>query len=221
MQPALPQSHKPAGTALGDPIEVGAALAVYGDAHRLQPLTLAASKSWVGHAEPAAGLAGLLFGHTASTHGLALPLMHLRTVNPYVASTLEQQQQAAGRAAVAPALLPKQAGGLPAAASVRQGAAWGVSAFAFQGTNAHALLAAAPLESASVHAATAAAPAWHNKRLYVLPEAHLLIEAASVSSRGTAQRRVAFHAELAGASLAFLWDHQVMGKPLFPGELGS
>ncbi len=211
-----------AGTALGDPIEVGAALAVYGDGPRLQPLALAASKSWVGHAEPAAGLAGLLFGHAAATHALALPLMHLRTVNPYVASTLEQQQQAAGRAAVAPAVLPKQGGGLATAAAGQQHAAWGISAFAFQGTNAHALLAAAPLEASNAIAATAAAPAWHNKRLYVLPEAHLLIATASVSSpSAAAQRRVAFHAELASASLAFLWDHQVMGKPLFPGGLGS
>lgn len=181
---------------------------------------MAASKSWVGHAEPAAGLAGLLFAHAAATHALALPLMHLRTVNPYVASTLEQQHQAAGRTAVAPAVLPKQAGGLPAASPGQPGAAWGISAFAFQGTNAHALLAAAPLEAAGVAAPTAAAPAWHNKRLYVLPEAHLLIATASLGGpSGAAQRSVAFHAELAGASLAFLWDHQVMGKPLFPGEL--
>lgn len=179
---------------------------------------MAASKSWVGHAEPAAGLAGLLFAHAAATNALALPLMHLRTVNPYVASTLEQQQQAAGRAAVAPAVLPKQAGGLPVALPGQQGASWGISAFAFQGTNAHALLAAAPLEAASVAAPTSTAPAWHNKRLYVLPEAHMLIATASLSGpSGAAQCSVAFHAELAGASLAFLWDHQVMGKPLFPG----
>lgn len=54
------------GTPLGDPIEVGAALAVLGKQQdaglhpfRKVPLTLAAVKSRLGHTEPAAGAAGL------------------------------------------------------------------------------------------------------------------------------------------------------------------
>ena len=200
---------------------MGAALAVYCEPGRRQPLALAASKSWVGHAEPAAGLAGLLFAHATATGALALPLMHLRSVNPYVASTLEQQQQASAGwpTAPAPALLPKQGGALAGAGA--EPAAWGVSAFAFQGTNAHAVVAAAlQPDACAVHATTALAPVWHQKRHYVLPVAHLLI-AATVCSGAGAQRRVAFHAELAGASLAYLWDHQVMGKALFPGAASA
>ena len=51
-----------AGTALGDPIEVGAALAVFGTKQpaRQQPLELSAAKTTVGHAEPAAGAVGTL-----------------------------------------------------------------------------------------------------------------------------------------------------------------
>ena len=46
------------GTPLGDPIEVGAALAVLrGSAH---PVALTAAKSTAGHAEPAAGAVSLL-----------------------------------------------------------------------------------------------------------------------------------------------------------------
>ena len=212
-----------AGTSLGDPIEVGAALAVYSEAPRQQPLALAASKSWVGHAEPAAGLAGLLFAHATATQALSLPLLHLRAVNPYVASTLEQQQQqqqkGSSGGAVAPALLPKQGGALPAA-EARETSTWGVSTFAFQGTNAHAVLAAVSGSSSSVAVQLEQLPAWQGKRQYVLPEAHLLITAATVSAAG-ASRRVLFHAELAAASLAFLWDHQVMGKGIFPGEASA
>jgi acyl transferase domain-containing protein len=53
------------GTPLGDPIEVGAAAAVLqprgaaaGAAAPIAPLTLSSSKSWFGHAEPAAGMLG-------------------------------------------------------------------------------------------------------------------------------------------------------------------
>lgn len=44
-----------AGTSLGDPIEMGAAAAVYGRRPSGASLTLFTSKTWLGHAEPAAG----------------------------------------------------------------------------------------------------------------------------------------------------------------------
>ena len=46
------------GTPLGDPIEVGAALAVLSGSRT--PVRLTAAKSRVGHAEPAAGAIGML-----------------------------------------------------------------------------------------------------------------------------------------------------------------
>lgn len=59
-----PFSSYPAGTPLGDPIEVGAAWAVLGGKAgpqgRQRPLVLASDKSSVGHTEPAAGLSGVL-----------------------------------------------------------------------------------------------------------------------------------------------------------------
>jgi acyl transferase domain-containing protein len=213
-----------AGTSLGDPIEVGAALAVYSKAPRQQPLILAASKSWVGHAEPAAGLAGLLFAHAAVTQALTLPLLHLNAVNPYVATALDQSASSADGGASA--LLPKQGGAGPRPADAREAAAaiWGVSAFAFQGSNAHAVLASGSLPAVPVLAAEdTQGPVWQRKRHYVLPPANLLISAASVTAAasgvgGGRTRRAVFHAELAAASLAFMWDHQVMGKAIFPGE---
>ena len=60
------------GTPLGDPIEVGAVLAVVRG--RGQPVALSAAKSHVGHAEPAAGAVGLLQVHR---HLRLLPLICL------------------------------------------------------------------------------------------------------------------------------------------------
>ena len=46
------------GTPLGDPIEVGAAAAIFGSG-RQTPLCLGAAKSVLGHTEPAAGATGM------------------------------------------------------------------------------------------------------------------------------------------------------------------
>ncbi len=85
---ALPAFSLAAGTPLGDPIEVGALAAVLLRAGlpRAAPLHLTAAKSFMGHAEPAAGVVGtaklaLVLGHQAAD-----PLLHLASVNPYVAS---------------------------------------------------------------------------------------------------------------------------------------
>ena len=47
------------GTPLGDPIEVGAAVAVFGAQPGRAPLCLGAAKSLLGHTEPAAGATGM------------------------------------------------------------------------------------------------------------------------------------------------------------------
>jgi hypothetical protein len=196
----------------------------------------------VGHAEPAAGLAGLLFARAAASQGLSLTLLHLRAVNTYVANALEQQPVKGG---VAPALLPKQSGPGPFTSSLPT---WGVSAFAFQvgggctacplgvachawsalteacpllqGTNAHAVLSADASTSLSPgqRASIALQPRWLSTRHYVLPTANLLVGSAAVHMASGPGRLAVFQSELVGASMAFLWDHQVLGKAIFPGE---
>ncbi len=81
----------PAGTPLGDPIEVGAANAVLleGQGSRRTPLALLASKSWLGHAEPAAGMVGIAHAALASTHLSTLGVSNLRQLNPYVVSSMK------------------------------------------------------------------------------------------------------------------------------------
>lgn len=53
------------------------------------PLTVASDKSGVGHTEPAAGMSGLVHAVAAAVNHAALPLLHLRGLNPYLISTLE------------------------------------------------------------------------------------------------------------------------------------
>ncbi len=64
------------GTALGDPVEAGAAAAVLSDPAR--PLALMASKTWSGHAEPAAGMVAMAHAQAALSGRQLLPLLHLR-----------------------------------------------------------------------------------------------------------------------------------------------
>ena len=92
------------GTPLGDPIEVGAVAEVHlGTTRRTQkakeswseaqsspPLAFMSSKSWVGHAEPASGVVGLLQAFFASSQHASLPLFHLRSLNPFVTSALSE-----------------------------------------------------------------------------------------------------------------------------------
>ena len=79
------------GTGLGDPIEVGAAFAVFRSAVAgTQPLELQAAKNRLAHTEPAAGAVGL--AAAAARLGRAdagARFLHLRALNPYVASIAE------------------------------------------------------------------------------------------------------------------------------------
>lgn len=147
----VPCTFRPAGTALGDPIEVGAALTVWAappasrqlSAH---PLELAAAKSVLGHAEPAAGAAGMLRALQRLASASPSGTLHLSAVNPYIAASLEgaggSVPQCSGTAAALPAWMPRSPSSAASPGSGGGGRA-GVSGFAFQGTNAHVVLACA------------------------------------------------------------------------------
>ena len=143
------------GTPLGDPIEVGAALEALLRPQGAEPpfdtppfpqqgtilsssLRLLGSKSTVGHAEPAAGLTALIYAVHQACGRMALPLEHLRTLNPHVAGALQSQQQQQSDTACRRVGAPRQfepmmaakPSGYRSAADV--GICIGVSAFAFQ-----------------------------------------------------------------------------------------
>ena len=114
------------GTALGDPIEVEAAAAVYGEGRDPErPLLLGSVKTNVGHLEAAAGVAGVIKVLLAMQEGMIPKHLHFERPNPRVDWE-----------------------GLPVRV-VSEGAGWpeserpylaAVSSFGYSGTNAHLIV---------------------------------------------------------------------------------
>jgi acyl transferase domain-containing protein len=192
-----------AGTALGDPIEVGAAVAVlHGGQY---PLNMTAVKSWVGHAEPAAGIVGTLHSFVQASFFTHNPVARLTTVNPYVSNTLAGMD-AAGQ----PQLLRQQAA-VVHQPPVDQGSAQlhrGASAFAFQGTNAHVILTVDHRISSNTPVG-ATHGLWHRARLWYICTAHCLSQQYLVRRLRNQSTTVCIETELRSAHLGFILDHKV------------
>ncbi|HEY3909045.1 MAG TPA: beta-ketoacyl synthase N-terminal-like domain-containing protein [Stellaceae bacterium] len=114
------------GTALGDPIEMHALKAVFGGRER--PLFVGSVKSNIGHAEAAAGVAGLIKAVLMLGHGAVPASLHFNKLNPHI------------DLGDAPLVVPTALQALPELASI------GVSSFGFSGTNAHLVVERAPSE---------------------------------------------------------------------------
>lgn len=119
------------GTSLGDPVEVSALANVYGQGRRSDdPLFLGSVKANIGHAEAAAGIAGLIKVALAMKHGYIPPQLHFTKPNPQIA--LDS----------IPAAIP--VAGVPWLSGSSGRRLAGVSSFGFSGTNAHVVVEEAP-----------------------------------------------------------------------------
>ncbi|GAA2632256.1 hypothetical protein GCM10010399_75700 [Dactylosporangium fulvum] len=117
------------GTPLGDPIETAALAAVLGEGRAPgEPFTLGSVKTNIGHAEAAAGIAGVLKVVLMLRHRRIPAHLHLRERNPRIPAD-------------APFVVPTEGRDW----QLRHGTLTaGVSSFGFGGTNAHVLLQAPP-----------------------------------------------------------------------------
>jgi acyl transferase domain-containing protein/NADPH:quinone reductase-like Zn-dependent oxidoreductase/acyl carrier protein len=136
------------GTSLGDPIEVEALSAVYGQARSDGArVALASVKTNIGHLEAAAGIAGLIKVILCLQYKSIPPHLHFTRLNPHISLSNT------------PFFIPTEAYAWPSTSP----RCAGVSSFGFGGTNAHIIL-----EEASAVAADESAESMQ-ERPYLLP----------------------------------------------------
>ncbi|MEM7134161.1 MAG: type I polyketide synthase [Chloroflexota bacterium] len=127
------------GTPLGDPIEMGALEQVFGQ--RTEPLYVGAVKTNIGHAEAAAGIAGIIKIVLAMQHGEIPPTLHFNQPSPHIEWNRWPVKVPTGCMTWGDTQNPDES--LFA----------GVSSFGFSGTNSHIVLESAPVSQTDIEIA--------------------------------------------------------------------
>ena len=205
------------GTPLGDPIELGAASAVLlrRGTTRNSSLQLSGAKSFVGHGEPAAGMVGLTRLVISLENLSSDYFITLRTVNSYVSDAISNSMHSDQ------ICIAREVGPYSLPASKTHG---GVSAFAFQGTNAHAIVSKDFAEENDMHlnlsnplTNSLDAFSLHMTRYCVLPQSHTLVQQFSSCRPDTRGLKAVFEGNLTAPRVSKLYsDHQILNKALFP-----
>ncbi|MEU8787741.1 SDR family oxidoreductase, partial [Streptomyces sp. NPDC048637] len=176
------------GTTLGDPIEAGALLATYGQGRAGdRPLWLGSVKSNIGHAQQAAGVAGVIKMVMALRHGVLPKTLHADEPSSHV-------DWETGNVRLLQDAVDWPAGDRPRRA--------GVSAFGISGTNVHVIVEEAP--AVEVAAEPEAEP--ENEQGSALP----------VLTGGTSMWRVSGRSAAALAGQAGRLREHVVARPELP-----
>ncbi|WP_212003967.1 non-ribosomal peptide synthetase/type I polyketide synthase [Chitinophaga sp. HK235] len=157
------------GTRLGDPVEVQALQAVYGDAStKDKPLLIGAVKSNIGHLEAAGGVAGFIKTVLCLQHGEIPASLHYEVPNKFIPWN-EMAVKVVDRLVDWPVAVKRRAA---------------VSAFGLSGTNVHVIVEQAPDVSNGVEA---------QQRQVVYPSYPLLLSAKTPAAlEALAQQYIRF-----------------------------
>ena len=182
------------GTRLGDPTEVGALV------QSLPGATLGSIKASVGHAEPAAGMAGLLRAVDILRRAISAGNAQLRTLNPLVRDRMHPRLMR----------LCLQAGFASAAI--------GVSSFGYSGTIAHAVLRRSAVASAVTFPLPPSPAALQlRRRLFLWQEPiHPLLQLRLTEPCD--DNLASFRSPISGALRLMISDHVLQGRVVFPGS---
>jgi acyl transferase domain-containing protein/acyl carrier protein len=212
------------GTALGDPIEVSAALAVPIQAaaqYRKQTIdsfAFSSTKSSITHTESPSGLISIVAAMSNLKAAKIVCISHLRTCNPYVAVSLRCSF---------PTIAARSCLGAPTCQTGN--ACVGASAFAFQGTNAHALVVkeycrskdeSKNLRNHLTFGATLATRLPNSRlcvRHWLSPLPHSILSRVIIALEESDVVGVYIADIWANPRSSFLKDHKVYGSSLFPG----